>query len=129
MATVKNTVLRDIGTGDGRATQHTWSPITSTNLDGDGVDVSDATEVCWVATGTWGTATLIIQGSADGTNWVTTGLSNLSSASPTEITATADKVFHTYERPRYVRPFLKVAGSGASLTVTAIVRRQPQRAG
>ena len=40
-----------------------------------------------------------------------------------ETTATANKVFTTIERPLFVRPNLTTAGTGATVVVTALLRR------
>ena len=120
MATVNGTPSRDVGTGDGSIMQFTWA-LTSANADGAGFEFSEHADVTWTVTGTWGGATLKVQGSADNTTYVTTGLSN--AAGGAEATASADKVFTVIERPRYMRPILTTVGAGATLTVTAIARR------
>lgn len=124
MATVTPT-LPESAIGDGSVKVFTWA-LTSTNVDGAPVRLPEWADLTWTATGTWGGATLKVQGSADGSTFVTTGLSN--AAGGTEASASADKVFTTIERPLYVRPILTTAGSGATVTVQLMARRaQPLR--
>lgn len=120
MATVNPTVKR-VGSGDGSVIEYSYA-ITTANADGAPLEVPEWADVTWVARGTWGGATLKIQGSDDGTNFVTAaGLSN--AAGGAEASASADKIFTTIERPRYIRPILTTVGAGATITVVALCRR------
>ena len=92
--------------------------ITTANLNGSPIEFPDWYDRVWVATGTFGSATLAIQGSADGTNWVT-----LNDVNGNAATLTADGHRHVQATPRFMRPFLTVAGSGAAITVTCLARR------
>ena len=112
MATVTPTVNRLVGSGDGSTVLMSWS-LTSTNTDGAPLEWVEWSDRCFTATGTWGGATLTIQGSNDGSNWVT--LNNAASGSGA--TLTANGVLQIVELPRYVRPNLTTAGAGATLTV------------
>ena len=120
MATAVATVKNIVSAADNSVKQISW-PITTANPGGDYFEFAEWGDITWVARGTWGGATLKIQGSDDGTNWVTTGLSN--AAGGTELAATADKSFTIIERPRYIRPILTTVGVGATLTVVALLRR------
>lgn len=120
MATVNPTVTRGLGDGDGSLIQYQWT-LTSADSDGAGIQCPEWADVTWVATGTWGGATLKPQGSADGVTYIATGLSN--AAGGAETTATANKVFTTIERPLFVRPNLTTVGVGATIVVTALLRR------
>lgn len=125
MATVSPTVNRLAGSGDGSVITYSYT-ITTANADGAPIPMPEWADVTVIARGTWGGATLKVQGSDDGTNFVTTGLSN--AAGGTEFSASADKVATLIERPPYIRPILTTAGSGATLTVVVSVRRaQPIR--
>lgn len=100
-----------------------WN-LTTANNDGYPAEWYRWADQTWVATGTWGGATLTIEGSADNTNWV--ALSN--AAGGTAATATANKALTVIELPRFVRPRLTTAGSGATIAVTLLARRAtPQR--
>jgi len=57
MATVTPTVTRGLGDGDGSLIQYQWT-LTSANSDGAGIQCPEWADVTWVATGTWGGATL-----------------------------------------------------------------------
>lgn len=70
------------------------------------------------AVGTWGGATLQMQGSNDGTNWFM-----LNDPFGVDLSLTANGMFAVAEAPLYVRPALSVAGSGASIVVTLVGRR------
>jgi hypothetical protein len=94
--------------------------LTSTDRDGFSAEWYRWADQTWVATGTWGGATLTLEGSADATTWVP--LSN--AAGGAAATATANKAITVVELPRYIRPNLTVAGSGATVTVTLLARRQ-----
>lgn len=107
--------------GDGSVKIFQWT-LTSANADGYPIRIPEWADVTWTVTATWGTATAFkIQGSADGTTFVTTGLSN--AAGGAEVSIAADKVFTTIERPLFMRPIITSAGSGATLVVTAVCRR------
>jgi hypothetical protein len=69
--------------------------------------------------GTWGGATFVLEGSNDGTNWVT-----LNDPTGTDISATVGSpLFQVLEAPLYVRPYLSVAGAAATLYVTLVARK------
>ena len=123
MATV-NPTQPESASGDGSVKVFQWT-LTSTNVDGAPMKLPEYVDITWTATGTWGGATLKTQGSADGSTFVTTGLSNAAGGS--EATASADKIFTTIERPLFVRPILTTAGSGATVVVTAVCRRNDIR--
>lgn len=121
MATVTPTFNALVSAGDGSVVTFTWV-LTSTDADGAAFSYAEWADVTFIARGTWGGATLKVQGSADGTNFVTAAGLN-SAAGGTEFTATTDKIAVILERPLYVRPILTTVGAGASVTVTAVCRR------
>lgn len=120
MATVTPTVSNDLteGARDSTTKLFTWA-LTSSNTDGLMMAYNEFADRCWSATGTWGGATLTLQGSNDGTNWWS--MSNAAGGSAA--TATTDKGIQTIETPRYARPNLTTAGAGASVTVILLARR------
>lgn len=118
MATVTPVVNNDIGSGDGSAKTFSWA-LTTANFDGAPIEWVEWADRCFTATGTWGGATLAIEGSGDGTNWLP--LNN--AAGGTAATATANKAMQIIEVPRYVRPNLTTVGAGAVLTVMLTARR------
>ena len=118
MATVTPTHNKDVGSGDGSAVTFTWA-LTTANTDGAPIEWVEWADRTFTATGTWGGATLTIEGSGDGTTWV--ALNN--AAGGTAATATANKGMAIIEIPRYVRPNLTTPGTGATITVTLTARR------
>lgn len=120
MATV-NPSYAQIGEGDNSYALLTWA-LTTANLDGAPLELLDKSECCIQATGTFGGATLVWQGSNDGTNWFT--CNNV--AGGTAVSLTAAGGMQVIERPRHMRPFLSVAGAGATISVTAMLRRNQQ---
>lgn len=119
MATVTPT-MPDSASGDGSIKVYQWA-LTSANADGSPLPFPEWADITWHFFGTWGGATAKVQGSADGSTFYATGLSN--AAGGAEGTASADKIFTTIERPMYVRPILTTVGAGATITVTAVCRR------
>lgn len=117
MATVNPTVTTDV-TGDGSVAQFVWA-LTTANTDGLPVEWVSYSDRTFSAVGTWGGATVTIEGSNDGTNWVP--LSDAAGAA--DATATANKAMTVVELTRYVRPNLTVPGTGAAVTVALIARR------
>lgn len=118
MATVTPT-LSKVGDQDDSAVLLSWS-LTTANTDGTPLEWTQWADRCFTAFGTWGGATLTIQGSNDGTNWFT--LSN--AAGGTGATFTADGGKSIIELPRYVRPNLTTPGTGAAVSVALLARRQ-----
>lgn len=116
MATV-NPTITFVGND---AVEFKWD-LTSTNRDGAPIteNHSDYADRSMLATGTWGGATLSIEGSQDGSTFVE--LSD--AASVNALTATANASAPIAEVPRYTRPYLSVAGAGADLTVSILCRR------
>ena len=66
------------------------------------------------AHGTWGSATLVVQGSDDGTNYFTL---NDSRGEGNAVSLTADNIVTILENPRYIQ-VKTTGGTGTSLTVT-----------
>lgn len=118
MSSVTPTSNRDIGSGDGSVVLFNWA-LTTANTDGLPFEFTEYADVCFSATGTWGGATMAVEGSNDGATWV--GLNN--AAGGAAATATANKIMTIIERPRYIRPNLTTAGTGAAVTVIATLRR------
>lgn len=122
MATVTPTLTK-VGDQDDSAILLTWA-LTTANTDGSLIEWTQWADRCFQAAGTWGGATLTIQGSNDGSNWFT--LSNAAGAAAATFTADGGKSI--IELPRYVRPNLTTPGTGATVSVTLLARRsQPLR--
>lgn len=117
MATVNPTVTTDL-TGDGSVVQFVWN-LTTANTDGAPVEWVAYSDRTFAAVGTWGGATITIEGSNDGTNWMP--LSDAAGAA--DATAAANKVMTVVELTRYVRPNLTTPGTGAAVTASLVARR------
>ena len=114
-------------TGDGYSGSilYTWV-LTTADPTGNplGAEISQHTDLCWHATGTWGGATAAIQGSNTNTDGLYGAMTNASGG--TAITWTADSApKQQVEKPVFVRPKLTTVGAGASVTVTLFARRNP----
>jgi hypothetical protein len=120
MATV-NPTISQFADNDQTTILAIWN-LTTADADGLPFEWFQWADLCWQAVGTWGGATLTIQGSNDGTNWFS--LSNAAGGSAATFTTDGGKT--TIERPRYVRPNLTTPGSGATVAVTLAARRAQQ---
>lgn len=120
MATVTPTVAT-FDEQDQTAKLFTWV-LTSTNSDGTPMLWFQWADLCWQASGTWGGATLALEGSNNGTVWFP--LSNAAGGAAATFTADGGKT--VIERPVYVRPNLTTVGAGATITVTCAARRSQQ---
>lgn len=106
--------------GDGSVVTFTYT-LSASNADGAGICFVEWADITVIATGGWGTSTLKVQGSADGTTWVTTGLSNADTMA--EFSATGDKIATLIERPLYIRPILTTPTGATAVVVTFVMRR------
>lgn len=95
----------------------TWA-ITTANANGAPLQRHTWNDRSWMATGTWGGATLTLEGSMDGSTWV--ALKDVNGAAAT---LTTDGAIHVQNCPLYMRPNLTVVGVGAAITVTCLARR------
>lgn len=100
----------------------TWSAVAgvTTCLPLDAPNFPDKT---FTATGTWGSATLVVEGSNDGTTYMTVNCLTATG----EVTAasfTDNAVFNVIENPRYLRP--RTTG-GTSTALTIICTSQTTR--
>lgn len=117
MATVAPTTAYP-SLGDGSLILYTWA-LTTANADGAPVSAAEWADRTWQASGTWGGASLALQGSNDGVNWAV--LSNASGGA--DIAMTTNDLASTVELPLWVRPNLTTPGVGATIAVTLLVRR------
>ena len=102
---------------DGTAFAGSW---TLTTADGNGAALGKAlwADRVWQVSGTFGGATVQIQGSFDGSTWVA---AKDVYGDPAQLTAAG--YMHTKAPFRFMRPVLSVAGAGATLTVSLVARR------
>ena len=93
-----------------------WA-LTSANADGAPISKAAYSDLSVVATGTWGGATLTIEGSADGATWVP-----LKDVSGAAATLAANGSIHLQNAPPFRRPNLTTPGAGAAISVTFVAR-------
>lgn len=93
-----------------------WTPITNGDTC-DFAECSDFADRSVQVTGTFGGATLSIQGSNDGSNWV-----NLTDPFNNAISLTGAGLRAIVELTRYIRPVL-AGGAASSLTVSLLGKR------
>lgn len=116
---VPSGVQTPIGSADSSALLVTWN-LTTADHTGAALEMPEWADRTMQAYGTtWGGARLAIEGSNDGTNWV----SLKSVADVTAIALTADGMALLLELPRYIRPRLTTVGVAAVIAVTIAIRR------
>lgn len=114
MATVPLSVSRAKSWGDAWVASWTLGIAD----DGSPCEMVMASDKSVQVEGTFGGATVIIQGSNDGTNWRT-----LSDPANTSLSFTSANIKAVQEHTRYIRPFSS-GGTGTTVTVTIFMRGQ-----
>lgn len=104
--------------GDGSVLLYTW-PLTTANADGAPISAVEWGDRTWQATGTFGGATVALQGSNDLINWFS--MTNASGGVAIALTAMGGAT--AIELPLWVRPNLTSPGVGADISVTMVARR------
>lgn len=99
-------------------TIHTWN-LTTADPTGDAVELPMASDRTVQFTGTWGSATAILEGSLDNVTFL-----GLNDPSSTAISKTADGIEAVLENVRYIRPRLSVVGTGAAVKAVLMSRNQ-----
>lgn len=118
MATVKATVDWSVS-NDNSVIVLTWSGMAASGDVGDAQSFAAYSDKTFIVTGTFtGTPTVAIEGSNDGTNWVT-----LSNRQGTAMTFTAAGMNTSQDRPVYVRPRMTAGSGGASVAVSVACHR------
>lgn len=96
-----------------------WT-VVWTGLDGDdngeALEMPDFSNRSVQFTGTFDSATIVLQGSNDGSNWVT--LQDLEGAA---ISMTSAGLVSIMEDTRYIRPSVSGGGGSTSLTATVLI--------
>ena len=102
-----------------------WGPLTSTNLDGAPVKYAEFADMCVQIDGTFGTATITLQGSNDltsPTNWFT--LTDPQGNGIAKVTAGGSvQGEQVLESPVWVRPLASGADGTTSINVRLKFRR------
>lgn len=118
MATVNYTNVTTRTFGDNSRVV-TWTPLTTTNSDGQPFEAPGWADRAVQITGTFGAGgTIVLEGSLDGTNYV-----SLTDPQGNAISKTAASIEAVSELVRYIRPRVTAGDGTTSLTVTMIARR------
>lgn len=113
MATVAATITDVSSVGmPGSAYLVTWTPLTQTNADGAAVTLPAWTDRSVQIVGTFGTATVVLEGSNDGTNWAT-----LTDPQGNAISTTSAKLEQVEEATRYFRANSSGGNGATSVSV------------
>lgn len=120
MATVTR-VLEKLSNERGPVHLVTWTPLTTTNNDGQAVEISASGGRCVQVFGTFGAGgTLVIQGSNDNSNWAT-----LSDPNGNALSFTAARIDTIVgEITRYIRPNVTGGDGTTSLSCLLLLRRE-----
>lgn len=116
MATVNHGSLTPVGPIPYTAWVAQWTPLTPSDAVGDALEMPAWADRSVQITGTFDSATVVLQGSNDGTNWAT-----LSDPQGNPISATSAKLEQIEEITRYIRPSTSGGSSSQSITVTVLI--------
>jgi hypothetical protein len=112
MATVTHTTP-DLAGISSDGTLFSWTPLTSANAIGDAAKTARATvSLTYHILGTFGSATVVLEGSLDGTNYFT--LKDMDGA---DISVTAAAAGSIRDLPPHIRPSTSGGGGTQSITV------------
>ena len=115
MATITGTISRAKSWAD--AWVASWPSMGDADT-GTSIEMVEANDKSVQFAGTFSTATVVLQGSNDGSNWVT-----LTDPQGNAISKTAAAIEQVLEHTRYIRPVTS-GGGGASITVTVFMKGQ-----
>lgn len=110
MATVNEAAI-DIGNLNG-AVAYAWTPLTAANAVGRAVDIGNYNKKSVAVFGTFDSATVVLQGTYDGTNWFT-----LTNRAGTAVSFTSAGHMQIDTRIKSVRPSSSGGGGSQSVTV------------
>lgn len=94
----------------------TWTPLTNANTVGSSFEVRAGKVQSVQIAGTFDSATVILEGSNDGTNWA-----SLADPQGTAISKTSAAIEQILEHTRYIRPNSSGGSSSQSITVSVLV--------
>lgn len=114
MSTVQGTVTEV--SGDGKVKLVSWA--LAQGDDGAMAQWTEYADRCFQVAGTFGGASVTIQGSNDTVNWAP-----LSDPQGNPLTFTSSKIEQALELPRFVRPFVNGGDGTTALTVTLCMRK------
>lgn len=96
-----------------------WTPLTSANAAGDPIEMAGSSIRSIQFSGTFDSATIVLQGSNDGTNYVT-----LTDPQGNAISKTSAGLEQIEETTRYVRPSSSGGSGSQSITATLLIVRR-----
>ena len=105
----------------GRTVMHTWT-LTTADHTGEAMETPGTSDRTVTATGTWGGATFIMEGSNDNAVFLP-----LTDNGNTAISMTTNGIEVILQNPRYIRPRLSAVGAGATVVVQVFSRSTMQR--
>ncbi len=98
---------------------YTWTPLTTTNADGDGAAYAGSGDRTVAVAGTFGVGgTVIVEGTLDNTNWF-----QLKDPSGTVISFSAAGLRAILENAVAVRPRVTAGDGTTAITATLVVRK------
>ena len=118
-----NGAVRDIGR-EGISRTITWETLTTTNPTGVAAEWCEYDKRCVSITGTFGGATVTLQGSNDDTNYFT-----LTDQQTVAISKTAAALEQVNELPRFVKPVVTGGDGTTDIDVIITMLRSPWRTG
>jgi hypothetical protein len=96
-----------------------WTGLTTTDADGDPIEMPGSNDRTIQFTGAFGVGgTIVMEGSNDGSNWQT-----LNDPQGNSISKTAAAIESVMELTRYIRPRVTAGDGSTNLTATLLVRR------
>lgn len=117
MATITGTVTKVVDGGVNDVYIASWPAMGNADT-GTSVAMAGASDRSVQIEGTFASATVVLQGSNDGTNWQT-----LTDPQGNAISKTAAALEQVSELTRYIRPVTS-GGAGATLNVTVLLKGQ-----
>lgn len=120
MATIAYTHTEDGSVNDGSVSVFRWTPLTTTNPDGEPIGAVQYADRSVQVVGTFGAGgSITFQGSNDGTNWAAL---NTAQGSLIALTASS-QLKQIVEIPRYIRPYVTAGDGTTSVTAILVARR------
>lgn len=116
MATIKATIDRTVSVDDS-VINITWSGLAAAGDVGDAQSFASYADKTFIAAGAFGTATVVMEGSNNGADWVT-----LSNRQGTAMSFTAPAMNTSQDKPIYIRPRV-TAGAGGAVAVSCACHR------
>ena len=118
MATIKATQDRTVSF-DESCIVIRWDGLATSGDVGDAQSLAAWSDKTFIVTGTFtGTPTVVIEGSNDGTNWVT-----LSNRQGTAMSFTSAAMNTSQDKPVFIRPRLTAGSGGAAISVQVACHR------